>query len=567
MRRSITGAPTTALWQLGTFGLAGGIVVALLIVPAPLADAASGLSYVVTAWIYLGAGLVAWSRRPGSRIGPLLSAGGGVWLLCALAATRVPVLVGLGIVIATVPVAILLHVLLSFPSGRLREPAPRALVIGGYVTTTVLQAPVWLWSAASPFVVADRPDLLYVGRAVNSTCAFVVILATAYLLVRRLRAAPAADRTVLAPLYLYGGGAVVAVVVAGNLYRVMSADPRIVDWFQVSVLAGVPIAFATGVALGGFARTAAIEELGVWLGSTERRRGEVGPALARVLGDPSLTLAFRSDDGAWVDGEGRPATIPDGRELVPIELGQQAVGAIVHDPTLQSDPETVRAAGRVVAIAVDRERLTARLLAEQEQLRESRTRLVEAGDRERRRLARDLHDRLQSRLVLLALRAGTARPEAADLEAFRRDVDEVAAEVRLIVAGVMPALLLERGVTAAVEEMLGRTPLRTSLAVSDDADGARLPPSVEGTAFHVVAEAITNTVKHAGAAGLEVGLHRADGVLRVSVHDDGSGGAAPAGGTGLRGLRDRVEALGGRLTVESPDERGTTLVAEIPCGS
>ncbi|MCD2190148.1 sensor histidine kinase [Actinomycetospora soli] len=567
MRRSITGAPVTALWQLGAFGLAGGVVVALLIVPTTAAIAASGLSYVVTAWIYLGAGLVAWSRRPGSRIGPLLSAGGGVWLLCALAATPVPALVGVGIVVATVPVAILLHVLLSFPSGRVRERGPRVLVAGGYVTTTVLQAPVWLWSPASPFVVADRPDLLFVGRAVNSTCAFVVILATAFLLVRRLRAASAADRTVLAPLYLYGGGAVVAVVVSGNLYRVMTVDPGLVDWFQVSVLAGVPVAFATGIALGGFARTMGIEELGMWLGTTDRGRGEVGPALARALGDPSLTLAFRGDDGRWVDGEGRPAVVPPGRELVPIELGGRAVGAIVHDPTLQPDPETVRAAGRVVAIAVDRERLTARLLAEQEQLRESRTRLVEAGDRERRRLARDLHDRLQSRLVLLALRAGTAQGTPAELEAFRRDVDEVAAEVRLIVAGVMPALLIERGVRAAVEDMLARTPLRATLDATDDADGARLPPSVEGTTFHLVAEAITNAVKHAGASTLEVGLHRAAGTLRVVVADDGCGGAVATGGTGLRGLRDRVEALGGRFRVDSPDGRGTTLSAELPCGS
>ncbi|WP_018334191.1 sensor histidine kinase [Actinomycetospora chiangmaiensis] len=567
MRTPVGSAPTSALGQIGAFGLVGGIVVALLILPAPWPDAASGLSYVLTAWIYLGAGLVAWSRRPGSRIGPLLSAGGGVWLLCALAATPVPVLVGLGIVIATVPVAILLHVLLSFPSGRLREPGPRALVAGGYVTTVVLQAPVWLFSPASPFAVADRPDLLFAGRAVNATCAFVVILGTAFLLARRLRAAPAADRTVLAPLYLYGGGAVVAVVVAGNLYRVTAVDPRIVDWFQVSALAGVPVAFATGVALGGFARTVAIEELGVWLGSTERRRGEVGPALARVLGDPSLRVVFPDAGGAWVDGAGRPIAVPDARELVPIELAGRPVGAIVHDPSLQPDPDTVRAAGRVVAIAVDRERLTARLLAEQEQLRESRTRLVEAGDRERRRLARDLHDRLQSRLVLLALRAGTARAAEADLEAFRRDVDEVAAEVRLIVAGVMPALLIERGLGAAVEEMLARTVLRASLSVSDDTDGARLPPSVEGTAFHVVAEAIANTVKHAGAAVLEIGLHRAGGTLRVAVHDDGCGGAAAAGGTGLRGLRDRVEALGGRFTVDSPGGRGTTLVAELPCGS
>ncbi|MDL5155747.1 sensor histidine kinase [Actinomycetospora termitidis] len=567
MRRTATGAPTTALWQLGALGVAFGLVEAALLLDGSTIPVAHALFYTATAWIYLFAGIVAWSRRPASRIGPLLAAGGGVWLGCALLWTTVPVLSGIGLVVATMPIAIVLHVLLAFPSGRLRGRADRALVVGGYATTTVLQAPLWLWSPSSPFLVADRPDLLFVGRAVNSSSAFVVILATAAVLVRRLRTAPRADRPLLAPLYLYGGGAAVLVVVAGNLRRVMTVDPLVVDLVQVAVLAGIPIAFAAGILRGGFARTTALEELGVWLGSTERGRGEVGPALARTLGDPSLVLAFRGADGSWVDGDGRPAEVPEGRELVPVELAGEAVGAIIHDPSLQADPATVRAAGRVVAIAVDRERLTTLLLAEQEQLRESRTRLVEAGDRERRLLARDLHDRLQSRLVLLALRAGTSRPEAADLEAFRRDVDEVAAEVRLIVAGVMPALLIERGLSAAVEDMLARTPLRTELDLRDEAEGARIPPSVEGTAFHVVAEAITNTVKHAGATALAVGLQRDGGMLRVSVRDDGCGGAVPSGGTGLRGLRDRVEALGGRLVVESPGSGGTTLTAEIPCVS
>ncbi|NMO93567.1 ATP-binding protein [Actinomycetospora sp. TBRC 11914] len=566
MRRPATGAPTVALRQLAALGVAFGVVEIVLFPPGRWQDVAHAVAYTVTAWVYLGAGIAAWSRRPGSRIGPLLTAGGGMWLLCGLASTTVPVLVGLGIVVATIPVAVLLHVLLAFPSGHLGDRWSRLLVVGGYVTTTVLQAPVWLWDPASPFLFADRPDLLFAGRLVNSTCAFVVILGTAAVVVARLRAARTADRPVLAPLYLYGGGAIVVVVVAGNLYRVAPVDPVVVDWVQVALLAGVPIAFAAGVLLGGFARTAAIEELGVWLGSTERRRGEVGPALARTLGDPSLTLAFRGDDGSWVDGDGHPAVVPPGLALVPIELAGRPVGAIVHDPSLQPNPDTVRAAGRVVAIAVDRERLTARLLAEQEQLRESRTRLVEAGDRERRRLARDLHDRLQSRLVLLALRAGTARPETADLEAFRRDVDQVAAEVRSIVAGVMPALLIERGLSSAVEDMLARTPLQTRLD-TDDLDGPGLPPSVEGTAYHVVAESITNTVKHAVASSLVVGLHHRTGVLTVSVHDDGCGGAVASGGTGLRGLRDRVEALGGRFAVDSPDEGGTTVVAEIPCAS
>ncbi len=434
---------------------------------------------------------------------------------------------------------------------------------------TVLQAPIWLFDPGSPLLVADRSDLLAAGHTVNALGAAVVIVATAVVLVRRLRAAPATDRRVLAPLYLYGGAALLVVLGSANLDHVVDTDPLTVFWVQVAVLAGVPIAFAAGVLRGGFARTAAIEELGVWLGSADRGRGELGPALARTLGDPSVTLAFRGEDpDGWVDGDGRAVDVPPGRALVPVELAGREVGAIVHDPSLQPDPDTVRAAGRVVAIAVDRERLTARLLAEQEQLRESRTRLVEAGDRERRRLARDLHDRLQNRLVLLGLRVATLpeAPGAADIEDLRHGVDEVAAELRLIVQGVMPALLIERGVAASVGDLLARIPLATTLDVDDD-DGRRLPPSLESTSYHVIAEALTNVVKHADATAVRVRLRRRGDVVRVEVHDDGRGGAVALGGAGLTGLVDRVDALGGRLQVLSPHGAGTTVTAELPCAS
>ena len=257
-----------------------------------------------------------------------------------------------------------------------------------------------------------------------------------------------------------------------------------------------------------------------------------------------------------------------------VELDDRPVAAIVYDATLIADPEPVRAAGRVAAIALDRERLTAQLLASQEELRESRTRLVEAGDQERRRLAQDLHDRLQGRLTLLALRVGSAAP-GADLTEIRRGLDESITELRWLVQGVMPALLVERGLLAAVEDMTDRLPLRTVLDLDEDdlldVNGhdvdARLPSSVEGTAYSVIAEALTNAVKHAAATTVTVVIRRDGGRLRIEIIDDGVGGAGPAGGSGLRGMTDRVHALGGTLVIDSPPGAGTRVLVEMACAS
>lgn len=580
MRRS----PSDRLPASGALGLAVGQVVALgaallvvevaLLAPGPREPFATSVAFPVTAGLWLGAGALAWLRRPGSRIGPLLCAGGILWLLAGLVSTPPLLLTAIGIVVATVPVAVVLHLLLAFPSGRLRGRASRRLAAAAYLGTTVLQAPFYLFITAAEtradlLRVADRPDLFAAGTLLQGLVMAVVIVWTAVVLVRRLRAAPPSDRRVLAPLYGYGVGAILVVTLAAHAGRFLGLGADVVFYLQVGVMAGIPLAFAAGVLRGGFARTAAIEQLGAWL-ARDDGLGDVGEALARTLGDPSLRLLFRSEgrDG-WVDGDAHAVDLPADRDVVAIELSGRTVGAIVHDASLQPDPETVQAAGRVVAIAVDRERLTRRLLAEQEQLRESRTRLVEAGDGERRRLARELHDRLQGRLVLLALRIGTLRSDGPeqDMDDLRRDIDDVATELRRVLQGLMPALLIERGLSAAVEDVLARTPLRTDLRIDDDLDGRRLPPAVETTAFHVVSEAVTNTVKHAEAERLSVRMSRRDDVLHVEITDDGTGGARPGDGSGLRGITDRVDGLGGRVRIDSPPGDGTRLCVEIPCAS
>jgi PAS domain S-box-containing protein len=206
----------------------------------------------------------------------------------------------------------------------------------------------------------------------------------------------------------------------------------------------------------------------------------------------------------------------------------------------------------------------------EEELRSSRARLVEAGDAERRRLERNLHDGAQQRLVSLslALRLAQAKlktdPEESGklLSAASDELAHALEELRELARGIHPAVLSDRGLSAALEALAGRAPLPVDIRAPD----VRLPPPVEAAAYYVVSEALTNVAKYAQASAVDVRVTRLNGNAVVEVADDGVGGADPLQGSGLRGLADRVEALDGRLHVESTPGRGTVVRAEIPCG-
>ena len=200
-----------------------------------------------------------------------------------------------------------------------------------------------------------------------------------------------------------------------------------------------------------------------------------------------------------------------------------------------------------------------------EELRASRARIVEAGDAERRRLERDLHDGAQSRLVALALLLSTARKrtdgEVAELlDRAREELDTSLEELRELARGIHPAVLTDRGLEPALEALTSRAPLPVSLEVESD----RLPGPVESAAYFVVSEALTNVAKYAQASHASVAVRRVNGRVTVDVTDDGVGGANAAGGSGLRGLEDRLAALDGSLMLHSPAGHGTRLHAEIP---
>jgi signal transduction histidine kinase len=300
--------------------------------------------------------------------------------------------------------------------------------------------------------------------------------------------------------------------------------------------------------------------------------GRLRDALARALGDSTLQLAFRQPDGmGYLDTAGQIIEVaqPDpGRAVMPVAGSDEAV--LVYDEGLKLEPQLIRLTAAAASMALEHTRLQAEVQAQLEQVRASRERIVEAGDAERRRLERDLHDGAQQRLVTLSLALTMARHQAASadpelgslIESASKEAREALTELRELARGIHPAVLTETGLTGAIQALVERSPVATTIIAVPD---GRFPTAIEATAYFVVSEALANVAKHAMASGAEVTIRKRPGRLVVEVSDDGAGGARTEKGSGLRGLADRVASAGGVLRVDSPPGSGTRLEADIPC--
>jgi signal transduction histidine kinase len=305
--------------------------------------------------------------------------------------------------------------------------------------------------------------------------------------------------------------------------------------------------------------------------------GSGGPETVRdllrlALADPDLDIVYpRVGTGGWINELGEcstTATVGDDRAFTPIDRGGKPVAGLIHDPALLTDPQRLHAATEAASLAIDNERLKAQLRAELSEVQASRARIVEAGDRERRRVERNLHDGAQQRLVGLALMLRLAGRAAADdaavtelLADAARELDDALAELRELARGIHPAIVDDAGLRGALETIAERPgiPVELDLELSTP-----LPEPVEVCGYYLVAEALANVNKHTDARQARVWATVVDGALRIAVGDDGAGGAVARPGSGLEGLADRVSALGGRLEVSSPPGGGTVVSAEIP---
>jgi signal transduction histidine kinase len=277
---------------------------------------------------------------------------------------------------------------------------------------------------------------------------------------------------------------------------------------------------------------------------------------------------------SYLDGGGRPVALPPpgaDRAAAPVQRDGRELGMLVYDASLDDDPELVEAVAATAAITLDDARLQAESEGRLAELRASRDRIVAAGDAERRRLERDLHDGAQQRLVSVALQLQMARgrvhadPElAAELLASAGDeLAQSLQELRELARGIHPAVLAH-GLHAALDSLASRAPVATTVSFEGP---ERLPEQVELAAYFVACEALTNVARYAQATEASVRVTRRDGVAVIEIADDGVGGADETAGTGLQGLADRVAALDGTLRILSPPRAGTVVTAELPCAS
>ncbi len=538
-------------------------------------------------WTYIGAGVVALARRTRNRVGWLLVAFGLAWFIGNFGNASSPVLVSLATAYQTLSAAFLAHLVLAYPDGRLTRRSERALV-----------AAVYLWTLCQGAVVAltfDPPRLYGCGACTSGALAMIpsrsvyegadasanVAAATfaalvLALVVRRFLQAGAFARRDLAPLWIgtaFVAAAFVLQGISGAAARQGDASHQLVVDAQKAAVLLVPLTFLVGLLRSRLAESSVARLVLALRGPL--RRGELRELLAHALGDPSLGLAFSVPGGiGFVDEDGAPVELPGDdpeRTTTFVEDGSARIAVLLHDRALRERQPLVDAVGAAARLALQNERLQAEIRAQLEEVRASRARIVAAADAERRRIERNLHDGAQQRLVTLSLELALARAQAAagarqELEASLAEAaaDAAAAltELRELGRGLHPSILTEAGLGPALRSLAERAPVPTRVKARLD---GRLPQPVEVAAYFVVAEALANVAKHASASHAEIEADLRSDTLVVTVSDDGAGGADLNGGTGLRGLADRISALGGVLQIDTCTGAGTRIEATLPC--
>jgi signal transduction histidine kinase len=514
--------------------VAAGVVLGL--VPAVVGAAPPGgwpLDLLVGA-TFLAGGLVGHRRRPASSTGLLLAATGLAWFLGNLRWVGTGAASWIAAEALWLHRGVLLHTIVSFASGRLRSPAERLVVTVGYLASLATLArmeavSLGVWVLAL-LVVARRTHPASADRrweptaALRSSLTVTVLLAGSWL--ARAAAGPVVDSTVLVAYQL-----VLAIVAVG------------LTWALVRD------------------RSAQVADLVVEL--AEGATGELQDALAAALDDPTLEVAYRLPDGdGYTTADGRPFPVPalgSGRAVTPIEEDGETLAIVVHDPRSLGDARVVASLAAVVRLTSSNVRLSADLRDQIAEVEASRRRLLEAGDDERRRLQQRLDAGARAHLLAALDRLRLADGSSADVARAERQAQRTLDDLDELARGLHP-VALRAGLDGALRELVGHATVPTTLHLQL----GPLPDHLAATAYFVCSEALANATKHAHASAIHLEVIAGTWWLTVSVTDDGVGGATLAGGTGLRGLADRLEALGGTLTVRSSPGAGTRLVAELP---
>jgi signal transduction histidine kinase len=575
-----------ALWGLAILGLVAGAVPLALALVSEHGHQRQLIAIVgpVTGWAFVGTGLYVWWRRPDSNFGALMTAVGFSSCLGALRVATEPTVFITGLVFIALPYAVLYHMLLAFPTGNVRNRFEWGLIAVSYASAIVAHPVQVLFQDTgraglpeNPLLIAVGPEVVAIISRVRFGIGVLLIAALAVILIGRWREAGPAYRRRLLPVVM-SGGAVFALFGAWYLSVLFGTSPDLQEWLErarVVALATVPFGLLAGLLHSRLASATAVSDLITRFGDPIPDGRGLRDALAEGLEDPSLELAYwLPRERRYVDIDGQPVAIPEpgiGREATFVERDGRPVGAFIHDSTLAQEPERLRSTAAAVALTLDNERLQAELRARLDELSASRARIVRAAHDERKRIERNLHDGTQQRLTSVAMELGMVKsrlevdPLAADeaLSQARTGLSVALAELRDLSQGIHPGILTERGLGAAVEDLAYASPVPVRVTSSVH---SRLDEPVEAAAYYVVGEALANVTKHARASTAAVVLEHEPGQLQLTITDDGVGGADPSRGSGLNGLADRVQALGGSLELRSEVGSGTRVSVVIPCG-
>ena len=483
-------------------------------------DVAVGLTFVGAAVITLG-------MPTARRIAYLELAAGVAWFAGAL----LPVASG-------VYLGFVVHLLVAYPIGRLERPLQRAVVAAGYLVALI----TW------PLGLAGVENLLLAAVAVTS---LVGVSATDGPLRRGRIGAAVVAATMAAAL------ALVAVGLEAGSFDFTTARK-----LSAAVLILSTAALALDMGWGGWssdALTRLVIDLGDRAeGSTLRDR------LASALDDPTLVIGYELDEsGAYVDDDGRLVQLPgpgSGRVAVPLRVAGHDVGVLVRDERWPIDPILADGVAAAAELALGNARLHAATRRQMADLEASRGRLIAAAEAERQRIRRELDGGALRRLRRVRDELTASMALGTEREPLLDHASSVMRQLAELSDGLGPASALASGLGPALTRLAAESRVR---AVADCRVG-RLPPLVEATAFFVCSEGLANVAKHAQATRVSIRATERDGRLVIEVADDGIGGATPSPGSGLDGLRQRVETTGGRLTIEDRREGGTRLLAELP---
>jgi len=555
--------------------------------------ALAGLARASMVAVPMGVGLYAWHRRPADPFGRLLVAVGCGWFLTTLAESSAELLYSIGRVAGWMVEVGLIWLVLAFPSGRLTARVDRVLLLMAVGLLAVLYLPTALIADSFPvpspftscvagcpgnaFLLGSEPGFLSaVVVPLREVLTILVFLAVTTRLARRATSATPLMRRTLGPILAVAGARLFLVALALAVRRVSPGSPVLEALAWVIALA-VP-ALAAAFLLGLFRRRLYAADTLERLGANARgelSRGEIRAVVSDALGDPTLQILYRdrTSPGRWIDGEGGAVEPPgpgSGQSLTEVREGRVVAG-VVHDAALRDQLDFVQAVASYALVSLENRRLAARVESSLVEVRQSRTRILASGDRERRRIERDLHDGAQQRLVALGIQLELAEEETKEnpvrgvkkLHALGEEVARTLEEIQALARGVYPSLLADRGLPEALRAAALRLPLTAT--VSPDGVG-RYPADVENAVYFCCLEAMQNSSKHArDAEAIAIALGDDDGLV-FEVRDDGQGfdPAVVAPGTGLANMQDRLAAVGGVVDVRSSPGEGTIVSGRVP---